>query len=292
MPRKGQIMSEAQRQKIREARLNLTPEQRENIAAAQRGKKASDETKAKMSAAHKGHVVSESARSAIGNAHRGKDVSSETRSRISSSKTNPSPETRLNLSRAKSGENHPCYGKHLSHETRSKISASNMGKPKSRDSCIKMSESKKGIMPSNIEILKTSLIGKPMSDDHYNNLTTALRSEETRTKMSVAQRGENNPRWNGGVTPLYNCIRECSKYYDWRDAVYDRDNYCDAITGERGNHNLNAHHIIPFATIIDKNNITTFEEATACKELWDVSNGITMIDKNHIAYHARTNSPE
>jgi hypothetical protein len=292
MPKKGQHMTEEQRQKIRASRSNLTPEQRENIAAAQRGKTASEETKAKMRAAHRGHQVSSEARAAIGNAHRGKVLSAETRSKISESKTNPSQEVRDHLSAAKSGENHPCYGKHLPEETRLKISASNMGRPKSPQSCAAMSESKKGIVPANIETLKTSLVGKPMSEEHYKNLTASLGSEETRAKMSVAQRGENNPQWRGGVTPLYKNIRECAKYYEWRDAVYKRDDYCDVITGERGNGNLNAHHITPFAEIIEKHHITTFDEAMACDELWDVSNGITMMEVNHILYHARTGKPE
>jgi hypothetical protein len=155
-----------------------------------------------------------------------------------------------------------------------------------------MSESKKGIIPPNIEILKTSLIGKPMSEGHYKNLTASLGSQETRSKMSMSKIGEVNPNWNGGVTPLYKNIRECAKYYEWRDAVYKRDDYCDVITGERGNGNLNAHHIMPFAEIVEKHNIKTFEEAMACDELWDVSNGITMIEANHIMYHARTGKPE
>lgn len=167
-----------------------------------------------------------------------------------------------------------------------------MGKPKSPQTCMAMSESKKGIIPPNIEILKTSFIGKPMSEEHYKNLTASLGSQETRSKMSMSKIGEVNPNWNGGLTPLYRNIRECAKYYAWRDAVYKRDEYCDVITGERGNGNLNAHHIVPFAEIIEKHNITTFEEAMACDELWDVSNGITMIEANHIMYHARTGKPE
>ena len=292
MVRKGQKLTEEQKQKIRESRKNLTAEQRENIAAGQRGKKASEKTKAKMRDAHMGHSVSKEARDAIGNAHRGKVVSLETRNKISRSKTNPSEEIREHLSAAKSGKNHPCYGKHLSEETRLKISSSNLGKPKSPQSCIAMSEAKKGIIPVNIESLKTSLVGKPMSESHYNNLVATMSTQKTRDKMSVVQRGENNPNWNGGITPLYKNIRECAKYYAWRDAIFKRDDYCDVITGERGDGNLNAHHIIPFAEIIEKHHITTFEEAMACEELWDVSNGITMIEANHIMYHARTGKPE
>jgi hypothetical protein len=64
------------------------------------------------------------------------------------------------------------------------------------------------------------------------------------------------------------------------------------ITGEKGNGNLNAHHIKPLATIIEEYRITTLEQAMACEELWDVSNGITMLEVNHILYHAITGKPE
>jgi hypothetical protein len=102
-----------------------------------------------------------------------------------------------------------------------------MSEPKSKDHCRKLSEAKKGIIPANIEILKASCLGKSMSESHYNNLVATMSTQETRDKMSIAQRGENNPQWRGGVTPLYKNIRECAKYYEWRDAVYKRDDYCD-----------------------------------------------------------------
>jgi len=82
-----------------------------------------------------------------------------------------------------------------------------MSEPKSKDHCRKLSEAKKGIIPANIEILKASCLGKSMSESHYNNLVATMSTQETRD--------------------IYKNIRECAKYYEWRDAVYKRDDYCD-----------------------------------------------------------------
>ena len=311
MPAKGQTLTEEQRDKIRESKKNLTPEQRERIASAQRGKTISEETRLKMSAAHKGHPVSKEARDAIGNAHRGKVQPPEAIEKMRQSKigNKDSEETRLKKSIAHMGEKNSFYGKHHSEETLKKIT----GRPFSQEHKLHLSESKLGKVPANIDILKTSRIGSINSEEHRKIVSEALTgitrseeskelnrlahmgifpSDEAREKNRISHIGEKNHAWRGGISPLYESVRSTSKYLDWRDAVYKRDNYTDVITGEKGNGNLNAHHIVPFAEIMRKNNITTLEEAFACAELWDVNNGITMIDKNHIAYHARTNTPE
>ena len=219
-----------------------------------------------------------------------------------------SPETIEKKRLSHLGEKNAFYGKKHSSET-----IETMRGPKSEIHRQHLSEAKKGKIPANIEILKNSRRGKTNSDfqkqrakEAITGLTRSeeskelnriahtgiIQSEETRLKNSIAQRGEKNHAWKGGVTVFNESIRSSAKYLAWRDAVYKRDDYCDVITGERGNGNLNAHHITPFAYLIEKNHITTFEEAMACDELWDVSNGITMIEKNHIMYHMATGKPE
>ena len=112
-----------------------------------------------------------------------------------------------------------------------------------------------------------------------------MRIPEVRDRMSHSHQGDRNSNWNGGISPLYKNIRESSKYYEWRDAVYARDNYTDVITGEKGNGNLNAHHIVQFAHLLEIHHIETFEQAMACEELWDVANGITLTEKTHAIIH-------
>jgi 5-methylcytosine-specific restriction endonuclease McrA len=79
-------------------------------------------------------------------------------------------------------------------------------------------------------------------------------------------------------------IRESDQCKEWVCAVFERDDYtCQCC--KRTNTFLNAHHIKPFAQIIRENNITTYEEAMVCAELWDVGNGVTLCEKCHKKKH-------
>jgi hypothetical protein len=96
-------------------------------------------------------------------------------------------------------------------------------------------------------------------------------------------RGENNTAWKGGITTLYDAIRRCTQYDEWRMCVFRRDGFRDWFSGLKGD--IRAHHIKSFFSIIEENNITTLEEARSCKELWDINNGVTMLESTHMAYH-------
>lgn len=88
------------------------PENSAKVAAKNKGKKASEETRRKMSEAHKGKVFS-----------------AETRERISKSKT---------------GDKHPLFGKTLSDEYKRKISESMIGRVASDETRAKISASRLG----------------------------------------------------------------------------------------------------------------------------------------------------
>ena len=64
--------------------------------------------------------------------------------------------------------------------------------------------------------------------------------------------------------------RNCNQYKQWREAVFNRDNYtcqhCGQVVGK-----LNAHHIKPFVLYPDLR--------------FDVNNGITLCRKCHIELH-------
>lgn len=65
-------------------------------------------------------------------------------------------------------------------------------------------------------------------------------------------KGNKNPNWKGGITPIHLAIRSSQEYKEWRKAVYDRDNYTCVWCGTEGNgKNLNADHILPFAIYED-----------------------------------------
>jgi len=97
------------------------------------------------------------------------------------------------------------------------------------------------------------------------------------------QIGINSPQWKGGISPLRKMIQNHQKYINWRNAVFSRDDYHDWFSGCRGD--LVAHHIVKFSDIIEKNCIKTVEEAIECDELWNVSNGVTMLRTTHEAHH-------
>jgi hypothetical protein len=96
-------------------------------------------------------------------------------------------------------------------------------------------------------------------------------------------RGENNGAWKGGITTLYDAIRRCTQYDEWRMSVFRRDGFRDWFSGLKGD--IRAHHIKSFFSIIEENNITTLEEARLCEALWDINNGVTMLETTHMAYH-------
>lgn len=95
------------------------------------------------------------------------------------------------------------------------------------------------------------------------------------------QRGANSHAWKDGLTPLQTLIRHSERYVEWRDSVLRRDKYVCALSGVKNCRDLEVHHIKSFVQILRENNITTLEEAFACQELWDVSNGVTLSEEYH-----------
>lgn len=59
-------------------------------------------------------------------------------------------------------------------------------------------------------------------------------------------RGDKNPFWKGGTTPINQKIRTSRPYKDWRVKVFQRDNYTCVGCGSSGV-TLQADHIKPFA---------------------------------------------
>ncbi len=127
------------------------------------------------------------------------------------------------------------------------------------------------------------------------------RSDETREKMSESKMGENHPmfgkrgaetyNWKNGISVLYDRIRACFLYRQWRSDVYTRDNFICQKCNKRGLR-LHVHHITFFSDIIKLNNITTLEQAEDCSELWNINNGLTLCIKCHKAEHKRMRNDE
>lgn len=69
-----------------------------------------------------------------------------------------------------------------------------------------------------------------------------MQTEYYRKKYS----GENSYLWKGGITLENQKIRNSLEYKEWRQAVFDRDDYTCQVCGKRGG-KLHAHHIENFA---------------------------------------------
>lgn len=61
--------------------------------------------------------------------------------------------------------------------------------------------------------------------------------------------------WKGGVTIIYQQIRNTLEYRQWRSDVYERDDYTCQVCGVRGGTILNVDHIKPLSKIVFENNI-------------------------------------
>ena len=171
------------------------------------------------------------------------------------------------------GEGNSFFGKRHKQSVKDTVSKANTNRPQSIATRKQRSESNKLV----IHTL-----------EWRENQSKALKGREITwaDKLSAAKQGISIEEWEGFVTPLHQQIRGSSKYLNWRTAVFERDDYCDVYSGVKGNGNLNAHHIIPFSELLKQYNIQTLEDALNCESLWDINNGVTMIDTNHAAYHS------
>ena len=102
---------------------------------------------------------------------------------------------------------------------------------------------------------------RPFSTKGLQTRLGAVLSEETKDKirikaigrvispevrMKMGSKGQKNPSWIDGRTPLNKRIRHSVEYRLWKEAVFERDNWTCQFCGTRGGE-LNADHIKPFA---------------------------------------------
>lgn len=101
--------------------------------------------------------------------------------------------------------------------------------------------------------------GKPLSENTKKNIS------KVRIEKGVAK-GERNPNWRGGVTPLHRAVRTSIKYKEWRLSVFKRDNYMCVLCKTKKTP-LNADHIKQFAYFPDLR--------------FDINNGRTLCEDCH-----------
>lgn len=120
--------------------------------------------------------------------------------------------------------------------------------------------------------ISNALLGRKKSDAHKKKLSLARIGKYT---------GNKNPAWKGGKRKLKELIYGSYKYTDWRNKVFSRDNWTCLACGYKKGRILEAHHIVTIRSILDKENILTYELAMECKALWEVANGITLCSHCH-----------
>lgn len=103
------------------------------------------------------------------------------------------------------------------------------GKPKSREHIEKMKKNSAKYW-----------LGKKQTSKHILKAISGLK---------IYQSGEKHWNWKGGITPILKTWRYKSWYKQWRDSIFERDNYTCQICGIRGGR-LQAHHFINFSTLV------------------------------------------
>lgn len=149
-----------------------------------------------------------------------------------------------------------CIGRKMSEETKRKISVFNTGRRHRPDSVIKMRDAR----------LRNPI--KAFFGKHH--------SPEVREKISIGHRGSKAYNWKGGVTEFRKKLRTIFEYRQWRSDVFHRDGFTCQACGDDTGGNLEADHVTPFASIIQKYEITTNDQARKCEALWDINNGRTL----------------
>lgn len=131
--------------------------------------------------------------------------------------------------------------------------------PKSAESNRKRSESQRQFLATHLEVLKA-------------------RGEKIR--------GDRHYRWNGGSSRLNASIRLMQEHRKWMQAVKERDGFC--VVCGTADKTLEAHHLTPFADLLERHSIRTHSDARACTALWDLGNGQTLCQRHHYEVHGRT----
>ena len=117
-------------------------------------------------------------------------------------------------------------------------------------------------------------------------------SEVTKKKIGEAEKGAKNSSWKGGITPFTERIRASSKYQEWRQQCFIRDNFTCQKCGQIGG-KLEVHHKRLFSVLVQEAKeymplINFYDACMLYIPLWDILNGITFCKKCHPKYDKKS----
>lgn len=136
---------------------------------------------------------------------------------------------------------------------------------------------------------KNHLVGVPKSEESKRKRAKAMKlwcannPDKIKTR-SEKTRGSNHYNWKGGTSSLNAAIRRMTEYRNWSRDVRERDGKCVRCDSTM---NLDSHHTIPFAELLDEYNITSVENARHCAQLWHIDIGETLCGKCHAKEHGK-----
>ena len=173
----------------------------------------------------------------------------------------------------------PLKGKPLTEEHKRKIGLANKGKKHSE-------ETKEKIRQHNLKNPRRYWTGKkrpyksrpsmkgkePWNKGLTKNNDKRVKKYANKLKGKKGLFGKDNPSWKGGVTPINHLLRKSDEYKEWRNAVYQRDNWTCRICGIKcSNKQIVAHHIL------------LFSEYPHLR--FAIDNGMTLCRKCHLKLH-------
>jgi hypothetical protein len=101
----------------------------------------------------------------------------------------------------------------------------------------------------------------------------------------LANRGQRNANWSGGINRLNTSIRQMHENRVWMDAVKGRDGACVRCGDAE---DLESHHKVGLAELVAALGIASRDDARRhAAILWDLSNGETLCQDCHYAEHGR-----
>ncbi len=197
-----------------------------------------------------------------------------------------SEEVRKKMSLAKLGK---PSNRIMTEELKEKIRQKNIGRKRSEETRRKQSEARRGKEPWNKG--KKGLMvawnkGKKLSNEHCEKLSESHKGNpgfwegkkrsdnvgQAVAKRNKEKRGDKHWNWQDGITPINQMLRQRIETKEWRQKVFERDNFtCQKYGLVRDK--IQAHHIHNWADYP--------------KLRHELSNGITLSKKAHDEFHSK-----